>query len=809
MKKRIIIIFAVVIIGIMAGAAYVYRLVLSPKMKDMITGGMEQSTGKKVIIGSLDFNIFKGLIIKDLIIYDKNTAIINAKEASCVFLIQPLFNKQIIIPSITFRSPEIYIERRPDNSLNLAELFMQQDIPKDRYKVVVRRICIRSADLILHDDALEDPFKKEIKGVDIDVFLSLPASVRFKSNIPLAVKGPAGIIISGEYRVMEKELRTEIEIKDLEPKEFGPYYETFGFHLPEGRVDLKGSVNYKDGLLDADIDGRTDAIVYSKDNLTATLDSDMEVGIGYNFKDKSLSYSGNINVQNMKISGVEAIDKVEDITGDFLFDNSGLSCDNLSARTLGLAVNGKLYVADLADPLMDIEVTADTKLEELEKILNNSFRIRLPMAIGGEGKLFVSLQYNPLTPGQCQISGHLDTSGARVIIDKSSPALEDVTGRVQYTANQLSWVGLKFKRVLTQYETSGIITNFDTPGVQLSLSSQDLELDAIFGAGGKTLNFSKFKGRYLNSVFSLEGRIDMSGAGMPADISGTIDFNLADLKKVFPESADKFDRTKLKGTVHAGFSLLGNLKDPKNCSVDAKLSSDSFTIYDLKPSRVALNYRQNAGEAEIPFMHAILYGGTLDLSARIGLSAKDMPYSVNADISGVKIEKLKTDTAFKDKEISGSIKTKIKLNGYSGYLSRLSGEGRLDITDGKLWQLNLFKGLGVLLFTSDFSNVIFKEGSCDFIVRDKKVYTNNLELKSGLVDMYGPVKIGFDNTIDSTLKAEVTMEALEAKSAKTVTVAMGRYTYIEITGTLKDPKYRIRPDVPSMVEDLTEAIFNR
>jgi len=46
--------------------------------------------------------------------------------------------------------------------------------------------------------------------------------------------------------------------------------------------------------------------------------------------------------------------------------------------------------------------------------------------------------------------------------------------------------------------------------------------------------------------------------------------------------------------------------------------------------------------------------------------------------------------------------------------------------NGKLWQLDLFRGIGAILFKRDFNSVIFKEGSCAFVVKDKNAFMNDL-----------------------------------------------------------------------------------
>ena len=99
---------------------------------------------------------------------------------------------------------------------------------------------------------------------------------------------------------------------------------------------------------------------------------------------------------------------------------------------------------------------------------------------------------------------------------------------------------------------------------------------------------------------------------------------------------------------------------------------------------------------------------------------------------------------------------------------------------------------------------MFREGHCDFNIGDRSIYTDEITLKSELLDLYGPVKIGFDTSVDATIKAELSDDALESGARQNIAAALGKYTLIKVTGTLKEPKYKMRPDVGNIVESIAE-----
>lgn len=811
--KKIIIILVILILAISAGAFYLNRVFLPKKIKALIVEGLEESTGKKVILGSVTFNIFKGLVLRNLIIYDGNVAILNSKEASAALLIWPVFKKQIIVPALKINSPDLFIERRPDGSVNILDPFFRSRPLrlKHNFSITVSRINVRSAHVNFVDSLPDPAFAKEIDSLDLDIFLALPADIKFNLKFELAQTLPARIVATGEYNILAKEFSARIDAKDLRLKEFERYFASLA--VPSGRIDCSAKVRYKDNILSAEIDAQSKELLFVKDKLEVRIDSAVKANIRYNSAEKALNYFGTLDIREMDIAGVEYVNRIDEVKGHVVFSDANISSDTLDASVLGLAVKTKINIAELKspDPTINIDITSDPDLVALQTILKDNFKLNVPAELQGEGKLSLSIGYKVRSGQVPNVTGSLDMLNAAIIMGQDRPPIEDVNGTFRFSANQLTWADLDFRYRDVDYKTSGTLTNFQTPGVQLKLQSKDFELDSIFAVGDRMLSFSKFSGRYLDLEFSISGDVDLKEPSKTdCNIEGELNIKLEGLKEVLKGSREKLDKIKPKGRIYAAFNLKGDIRDFKSCAINAKLSSGLVSLYDLKLSDFKADYSQKDGIANMLFMQLSLYGGAMDASGRMELSSNDLPYSANADIKGVKLEKLKADTAFKDKDVSGTINANARLKGAFGDLSRLEGFGRITIASGKLWQLNLFQGLGALLFSRDFSNIVFSGGACDFLIGDKAISTDDLDLKSDVINMHGSLKIGFDNSIDASLKAQVLQEAIEAnRTIRKITKAIGKYSFIKVTGTLKEPKYSLQPDVADIVEDLASSIFRQ
>jgi uncharacterized protein involved in outer membrane biogenesis len=211
-KKKILIIFILLCAVLWVGTVYLNKIILPKKIKAFLESGLEEATHKEVSLGSLEFNLFKGLVIKNLKLYDDAGTLAYIKEGSCTFMLLPLFKKQIAISTLKLISLEVFLERRPDNTFNIAELFFRkQGVPrKGKLSVLVYKVRIINGCVHFRDNTFSPAFVKSIDSVNLTLFLSLPLGVKFNLKSKIASK-PLNIEISGlgEYRITDKEFNAQ------------------------------------------------------------------------------------------------------------------------------------------------------------------------------------------------------------------------------------------------------------------------------------------------------------------------------------------------------------------------------------------------------------------------------------------------------------------------------------------------------------------------------------------------------------------------------------------------------------------------
>ncbi|MDD5097994.1 MAG: AsmA family protein, partial [Candidatus Omnitrophica bacterium] len=346
--KKFIIIASVLILIVFLGLIYLNKFFLPKKIKSIIISTLTQQTRKDVRLGSVEFNIFKGLVLRDLVIADGQNVILSTREANCGVFIWPILKKQIIIPSINLKGPYIFLERLKDGTFNLQDIFVSRQpvvkisnsqetkSKKSEFNVSVYKINISSGSVVFQDDTLAVPFKKEIRGIQLSLGLALPASVKFNFKGELANNPPTLIYSWGEYRILKKELVANLSVNNLLPKDFEPYYASLGINLLSGAADGKVKLNLKEQLLYIEASLKATKLVLAKEKIKASLNLGLDSKVDYNLQTKKVSFDGVCDIQQADISGLDFFGELKNFYGKVAFNERSLVAQGLKAEILGI-----------------------------------------------------------------------------------------------------------------------------------------------------------------------------------------------------------------------------------------------------------------------------------------------------------------------------------------------------------------------------------------------------------------------------------------------------------------------------------------
>ena len=109
---------------------------------------------------------------------------------------------------------------------------------------------------------------------------------------------------------------------------------------------------------------------------------------------------------------------------------------------------------------------------------------------------------------------------------------------------------------------------------------------------------------------------------------------------------------------------------------------------------------------------------------------------------------------------------------------------------------------------------IFKEAWGEFDIEDKSVSTENLKLTSDQLNLRYEGRLGFDGTLDLTAYTEINKNLIrDSADLRKFTAAilgeLGNAIVIKISGTLKEPKYKIVPMPLDLLRNIKDFFLGK
>jgi uncharacterized protein involved in outer membrane biogenesis len=183
MKKFLIIALSLIVITGIALTVLIKIYVTPEKVKEYIIPVAEKALNRKVIIGEIDINIFKGIGLKDFTVKesDDKTDFIKCRDFVLKFQLMPLLAKKIVIDKLKIVSPSINIVRSREGKYNFEDIG-KKDRPEEDSEdkeagttegpplsLLVRKISITDAKFSLTDLKRELPDFKSTTDIDISM----------------------------------------------------------------------------------------------------------------------------------------------------------------------------------------------------------------------------------------------------------------------------------------------------------------------------------------------------------------------------------------------------------------------------------------------------------------------------------------------------------------------------------------------------------------------------------------------------------------------------------------------------------------
>jgi len=816
-KKIILIVLVVLVLGIGVGIFYLNKVFLPLKLKIILTQNLSNLLQRKVEIGSIRYQLFEGLIIDDLRIFEEPTqadkVFLTIKKTHFNILFLPLIkSKTIIIPTIYLDSPLVNIKYKPDKTWNIP-------IPKpaeQKYSLIISRLIISNGKLFFQDYTKEPVFTKEVEGLNTKLVLSLPNSLKFdlEADVPNADKTKSLISLKGKINLRTKGFSAETKIKNLPITEYSPYYAgLFPLSLSVAEVkELNLSATGENDLISLEASLTSQDIALTQDNFKIWGALALKGAAKYNLSNKEADYYGYLDLANTAVEGLPFVGAAKDIKGRLEFSKDSLKTDALSARTLDSSVEITGELRDFKNPYLDLRLKSRFELAKLDGLIKKQFK-DVSFDLNGQAFLDSKITGYLKDINSIDFESQIKLISAKLSLPQLASPIEEINGNFTIKKESASWQNLSLKYNNQNFNLNGELKDFANPLVETTLSGPDLNLKTAFNLSDKNIDINYLDGGYFNSKFNLKGALSLKESDAPlVNLGGTVALDLTDIKKIAAKFNQDLSKIKLEGIFKTAFSLSGALKDPRTMNISLNAQDNNISFNGYKFSGLSLGYNQSNAQGRLS-LSSDAYAGNLNLSANLNLADRDISYAAQINLNSIDISRLKQDTALKDKDISGALSATANLNGKGSDLSKLTGGVELNVANGNMWELNLFKGLGKLLFPRSFEKIIFKEAKGQFFINNKSVTTHDLKLNSNELELAFDGSFDFGGNLDFRVFNKFSEQLLTEESQtlekiiSSVLTQTGSFVVVRLTGTFLEPKYKIEPQVGNILEGIM-GIFN-
>ncbi len=807
MIKKTITICIIIILFITAAIFYLNSVLLPKKAKSIIIDKLSKQLHRKVEIDQLRYSLFKGIEIKNLVIYDLSQfgeeIFLKAENVSFKILILPLiFKKQVVLPNINVDKMHANVIREDNNLFNISDLqrltLNKEAKKRKKFGFVTFNLTIKDSEVNFLDNTFEPKFHTGLSDLNAKINLTFPAKAKF--NIDAKIKNhlpSAAVKMQGVFDIEKNIFTCSTNLRKIDLLKL-PYltFDIFSlnkstFHEADFDVKLHDKfldVNFK--KTDLDLDFKKNKFAFSG---KINLQSNLNLNLRNLFRS---DFNGLITLSSAKFSGIKFINDLTDINGVLSFSPEAITTENLKGQAFDTTLTAKGSLTNyFRNPKLNLFLSSDVNLSKLQYIFPKLFQ-QDNVSIEGNGYFSLNLNSYIRKPGKYTLDGTLNIAKATANITYLREEIINIKGPVNFIKNEISWKNITGKYKNKEYNSTGSLKNIRDPDFDLVLTSDNLNLDTNFGLRDRFtfINILNLKGTYFDSDFNFAGNVDLSKKLFKFTSEGKANLSLADLKDIFPVLSEKMDKTELKGVCEINAMVSGETLNWRNFSTKLDLRSEEISINNLKLNHITASCNRTSPKAADIIISAQAYNGEISLAGKIDPEEKITGYVSDLNIRNLDISTLKQDTTLKNKKLSGLLSTNSSISGYFEDLDTLNGFGKIWVKDGNLWQVDLLKGLGNALSIPLFEEITFTEAYSDFTIKERNISSENLRLDSEELIMLAEGNIDFDGNINFTVGTESKKHIIQdSENISDVITSLpakaSQFLTVKITGNIKSPKY--------------------
>ncbi len=488
MKYRWIIISLSVVFFLTALTIYVNRVIFPTVVKKIAIEQAQNFLKRKVEIGSIHFNWVRGIVIKKIKIYQKDSprdVFAEAEKISLGVIFIPGFKQhKLTFPFIKIHSPSLHLIHQANGQWNFSDLLQVPAAkPNERpfpVSVAVGGITVTDGKLRLDDVQPQGNWTELINGINLKVGLSYQG-IAFDGSLSIPQK-KGRISVQGAWQPLNQSLKASVHLTHITPLD---YLNLVPVKIPvtlasatinqadvqieyaPGRINLQGAwfikninVTAAENNIQMDMDVKNADISLGKDAISAkglfyltntqifTPTSSMAGTFKANIDDFLMNSPEDISVKgslmadglNIKLPSDKSFrGQIAAQINQGHWQKDSASFDgSITANRISINLNDQQNIkGDLK--LNDIKITKDKKMMTAQTELSlNNLNVRLP------GKIFKGNFSSPHfavsldNQNDLKVAAPINLENINAIIDKTSlkGSLRLTTLKVDFNQNQ-------------------------------------------------------------------------------------------------------------------------------------------------------------------------------------------------------------------------------------------------------------------------------------------------------------------------------------------------------------------------------------
>lgn len=809
------------------GIAYLHFGIFPGNLKKIAVDEIESLTHRKVVFEKTVYLPFRGLSFYNLKIMDRSGRLLfSAKRLSLnarfmefirtnkivinrVELDQPVFDYAPAPPApaapppppvMTKISGQIAVPVVPKQkkiSLStIEEEGLEAFMPENVY---LEELEIMDGIVTFHDRV--GAAVETLRDINLRIRFDKPPVLKIDGTVRLGDKTYGFVSLKGAWDLDRAEYEFFLESKSAKVPRWLLDYQKKNFLIVEdGEFAMKThvrSVNEQKIVFHTEAD--LNHTLMSIKNARYAGRMSLDVAGAFDFRTKSFpAYKGSLDFVDVNVTGLSPqLPSLNDISGHILFEPNLLDITAVRGQQKDTVFEAHGKLKSFKDLNVEAEIHS---LSSVEGVL-----ALIPEA---ERKLLKDFDVSGHCEAVTEIEGSLKKPNAlksrhKLVIRDG--AVKNAAKRIDVSALSaevyMNDEGVKLTRTKFLYAGKPVELTANFPKEpsktgEIHINTPDAVFSASYTRDGDTTLIKEARLTAAGLFTKFQG-ICRDPANPRLDIHGTSEIDLQKITPLVSRSSPAVKDLGLRGEIKGRFTFKGPVQNwmASDFKMDA-LSPVIFIKEKIRLDRFEVQVRFRNGALNIPYFHAHPYHGTAGLRFYSDLSKPDPLFASRLYANNLDLAAMAPDLGITDKPLTGTAIFDLTLKGFLKKPETFLGEGSIDIRQGHLWQTDIFKQMGTLPFVrvEGLDDVVFHDLTAAFRIRGKRVWTDDLALRSDTVNLSLTGSIGFDQTLDLVMNigysSGVMQGALDTGGIVPFVIekASGMISQYRITGTLKNPK---------------------